>query len=63
MFPQKRLELVDDGYEGCEVNQRQAALQNKPREPIAIASAKELLNRIHSILSSDPRAVDRPIAH
>ena len=53
MFAQKRLELVDDGYECYEVYERQTALQNQPREAIAVASAKQYLGCIHNIVWSD----------
>jgi hypothetical protein len=52
MFSQERPELVYDGYKCQEVNERQAALQYKPREPIPIASAKELLDCVHNIVWS-----------
>jgi hypothetical protein len=50
VFAQKRLELVDDGYECYEVYERQTALQNQPREAIAVASAKQYLGWIHNIV-------------
>jgi hypothetical protein len=44
VFSQEWLELVENRYKSNEVNERQAALQNKSREPIAIASVEELLD-------------------
>ena len=46
VLAQQRLELVDDNDEGNEINQRQAALKNQPRQPIVIA-VKQLLEQMH----------------
>ena len=51
VLPQQWLELAYDRYKSYEVNERQAALQNEPGEPVAAVSANELLDYIHGTVA------------